>query len=47
MGIAIGTGADVTVEAADVVLIKDTLTDVAVAMDLSHQTVQRIRMNFV
>lgn len=47
VGIAIGTGADVTVEAADVVLIKDSLVDVPVAIDLSETTVRRIHYNFM
>jgi Cu+-exporting ATPase len=47
VGIAVGTGADVAVEAASIVLIRDELFDVVTAIILSKKTVWRIRINFM
>ena len=45
IGIAIGAGADVALEAADVVLMKSRLTDVSAAIRLSRQVLKNIHEN--
>lgn len=45
VGIAIGAGADVALDAADVVLMKSTLRDVPVAIRLSRQVLRNIHQN--
>lgn len=47
VGMAIGAGTDVAIEAADIVLIKSNLEDVITAIDLSKKTIARIRLNYV
>lgn len=45
VGIAIGAGADVALEAADIVLMKSRLTDVPIAIRLSRQVLRNIHEN--
>lgn len=45
LGIAIGAGADVAVDAADIVLMKSRLTDVSAAIRLSRATIRNIHQN--
>lgn len=45
IGIAIGAGTDVAIDAADLVLVKSNLHDVAAAINLSRHTLTNIRQN--
>ncbi|MBR4539339.1 MAG: heavy metal translocating P-type ATPase [Clostridia bacterium] len=45
MGIAVGAGADIAIDAADVVLMNSHLTDVAAAIRLSRATLRNIHEN--
>jgi Cu+-exporting ATPase len=45
IGIAIGTGTDVAMESADIVLMRSDLMDVPTAIHLSKKTISNIRQN--
>ncbi|HMO73287.1 MAG TPA: copper-translocating P-type ATPase, partial [Paracoccaceae bacterium] len=45
VGIAVGTGTDVAIEAAEVVLVSGALSGVPAAIDLSRATIRNIRQN--
>ncbi|KAE9451855.1 hypothetical protein C3L33_16244, partial [Rhododendron williamsianum] len=47
VGMAIGAGTDIAIEAADIVLMKSYLEDVITAIDLSRKTFSRIRLNYI
>lgn len=47
VGIAVGSGTDVAVEAASIVLVRDELFDVVTAIKLSRATIRRIWINFM
>ncbi|CAJ2637839.1 unnamed protein product [Trifolium pratense] len=47
VGMAIGAGTDIAIEAANYVLMRDNLEDVITAIDLSKKTFSRIRLNYV
>ncbi|NLH01640.1 MAG: copper-translocating P-type ATPase [Clostridiales bacterium] len=45
IGCAIGSGSDIAIESADIVLMKNNLTDVAGAIKLSRLTIRNIKQN--
>src|SRR3712207_5289899 len=45
IGIAIGSGTDIAIESADIVLIKNDLMDVANSIYLSKRTIRNIKQN--
>jgi Cu+-exporting ATPase len=47
IGIAIGSGTDVAMESADIVLMRSDLMDVPAAVELSKRTIRNIKQNLV
>ena len=46
VGIAMGKGTDIAIEAADITLIKDDLRKIVIAIELSRATMKNIKQNF-
>ena len=46
VGVAINSGSDITVNAAGIVLMKDSLFDVVNAIRISKKSFRRIKINF-
>ncbi|WP_064710700.1 heavy metal translocating P-type ATPase [Rhizobium bangladeshense] len=47
VGLAVGTGTDIAIESADVVLMSGDLTSVVRAVELSHATIRNIKQNLI
>ena len=45
LGIAMGSGTDVTLETGDIILVKNDLNDVVTALELSEETMGKIKQN--
>ena len=45
IGIAIGAGTDIAIDSADIVLMKNSLTDIITAFTLSKAVIKNIKMN--
>ena len=45
IGLAIGSGTDIAIESADIILVKNSLMDVVSAIDLSKAVIRNIKMN--
>ncbi|KAF9182149.1 ATPase Cu transporting protein 7A [Haplosporangium sp. Z 767] len=47
LGVSVGSATDIAIEAASIVLLRDTLMDLLVMRDLSKTIVRRIQINFL